>query len=126
MSLLGGLHWPLIRQSLCVSRSSMIACGLAKDSVLALISASLHSAEALEYKSKHDRTHSRVGSRRRLELATACSDPPTDAQCNCNAHALSFTNFAAIVVMWQLVAMVACGGRGLLLLCTLNSEVKEV
>ena len=40
-------------------------------------------------------------------LETACSDPPTDAQHNRNAHALSCTNFAAIVGARQLVAMVA-------------------
>ena len=51
----------------------------------------------------------RVGSRRRLVLETACSDPPTDAQRNRNAHALSCTNFAAILGAWQLVAMVARG-----------------
>ena len=81
---LGGLHWPSIRQSLCVSRSSVNACGLPKDSALSLISASPSSAETW---SNHDWTN-RVGSRRWLVLETACSD----AQCNCNAHALPCTN----------------------------------
>ena len=112
LSLLGGLHWSLTRQSLCVSRSSMTACGLAKNSASAL---SPSSAEASESRSKHDWTH-RVGSQRRLELATACSDPLTDAQCNHNTHALSCTNFVAIVGPGQLVVMVACGGRSLLLI----------
>ena len=66
------------------------------------------SAESSESRSKHDWTH-RVGSRRRLVLETACSDPPTDAQRNRNAHALSCTNFAAILGAGQLVAMVARG-----------------
>ena len=66
------------------------------------------SAEASESRSKHDWTH-RVGSQRWLVLETACSDPPTDAQCNRNAHALSCTNFAAVVGAGQLVAMVAHG-----------------
>ena len=68
----------------------------------------------------------RVGSQRRLELATACSDLPTNAQCKCNAHAISYTNFVAIVEVGQLVVMVACGGCGLLPMHTLNSEVKEL
>ena len=63
LSLLGGLHWLSIRQSLCVSRSSMPACGLPKDSASSLISASSSSAKASEYRCKHDRTH-RVGLRR--------------------------------------------------------------
>ena len=63
---------------------------------------------ASESRSKHDRTH-RVCSRRRLVLETTCSDPPTDPQRNRNAHALSCTNFAAIVGAWQLIAMVARG-----------------
>ena len=108
LSLLGGLHWPSIRQSLCVSQSSVTACGLPKDSALSLISASPSSAEAPESRSKHDCLY-RVGSRRRLVLETACSDPPTDAQRNCNTHALSCTNFATIVGMGQLVVMVAHG-----------------
>ena len=59
---------------------------------LCMISASPSSAEASESRSKHDWMH-RVGSRRWLELATdCCSDPPTDAQRNCNTHALSCTN----------------------------------
>ena len=108
LSLLGGLHWLLIRQSLCVSQSSVSACGLPKHSASSLISASPSSAEASESRSKHDWTH-RVGSRRWLVLETACSDPPTDAQCNCNTHALSCINFVAIVGVGQLVAMAACG-----------------
>ena len=79
LSLLGGLHWLSIRQSLCVSQSSVNACGLPKRSASSLISASPSSAEASESRSKHDWMH-RVGSRRRLVLETACSDPPTDAQ----------------------------------------------
>ena len=51
LSLLGGLHRPLIRQSLCVSRSSVTACGLPKDSASALMSASPSSAEASESRS---------------------------------------------------------------------------
>ena len=120
LSLLGGLNWLSIKQSLCVLQSSVNACGLPKDSASALISASSSSAEASESRSKHDWMH-RVGSQRRLELATTCSDPPTNAQCKCNARALSYTNFVAIVWAGQLVVMVACGGRGLLLIlsCTL-------
>ena len=75
----------------------------------------LSSAEASESRSKHDWTH-RVGSQRWLELATACSNPPTDAQCNYNAHALSCTNFVANVGAGQLVLMVARSGHGLLLI----------
>ena len=75
----------------------------------------LSSAEASESRSKHDWTH-RVGSRRWLELATGCSNPPTDAQCNYNAHALSCTNFVANVGAGQLLLMVACSGHGLLLI----------
>ena len=51
LSLLGGLHWPLIRQSLCVSQSSMTASGLPKDSASSQISSS---AEASESRSKYD------------------------------------------------------------------------
>ena len=89
LSLLGGLHWLSIRQSLHVSQSSVTACGLLKDSTSSLISASPSSAEASKSRSEHDQMH-RVGSRKRLVLETACSDPPTDAQCNCNAHACTF------------------------------------
>ena len=127
LSLLGGLHWPSIRQSLCVSQSSVTACGLPKDSASSLISASPSSAEASESRSKHDWTH-RVGSRRRLVLETACSDPPTDAQRNHNAHALSCTNFMAIVGVRQFVTMVACEWAWFIACSAhfVNSEVKEL
>ena len=92
----------------CVSQSSVTACGLPKDSASSLISASPSSVEASESRSKHDGTH-RVGSRRQLVLETACSDPPTDAQCNRNVHALSCTNFTAIVGTGQLIAMAERG-----------------
>ena len=58
LSLLGVLHWPSIRQSLCVSQSSVTACGLPKDSASSLISASPSSVEASESRSKHDGTQS--------------------------------------------------------------------
>ena len=108
LSLFGGLYWLSIRQSLCVLQSSVTACGLPKDFASPLMSASPSSAKASKSRGKHDRTH-RVGSRRRLVLETTCSDPPTDAQRNRNAHTLSCTNFAAIVGAGQLVAMVAHG-----------------
>ena len=95
------IAWPSIRQSLCVSPSSVTACWLPKGSASALISASPSYVEVSESWSKHDWMH-RVGSQRRLELATACSDSPTDAQCNCSAHTLSCTNFVAIVGAGQL------------------------
>ena len=63
------IAWPSIRQSLRVSQLSVTACGLPKYS-------------ASEFSRKHDWMH-RIGSRRWLELATACSDPPTDAQLQC-------------------------------------------
>ena len=58
----------------------------------------------------------RVGSQRWLVLETACSDPPTDAQRNHNAHALPCTNFAAIVGEGQRVAMAAHGWAQLIAL----------
>ena len=55
----------------------------------------------------------RIGSRRVLELATACSDPPTDAQLQCPCTFLC--KFVAIAGAGQLVAMGARGGHALLL-----------
>ena len=60
-----------------------------------------------------------------LVLETACSDPPTDAQCNRSAHALSCKNFAAIVGAGQLVAMAARGWAWLIAHifgCTLRNQ----
>ena len=117
LSLLGGLHWPSITQCLAIIRDCLwTSKGF---SIGADLTASPSSAEASKSRSKHDWMH-RVGSQRRLELAIVCSDPPTDTQCKCNAHALSCTNFAAIVGVGQFIVMVTRSGHGLLLIlsCT--------
>ena len=59
----------------------------------------------------------------------ACSDPPTYAQRNRNAHALLVHNCVAIVEKGQLVAMVASSGHGLLftsgLTCACNHRFQS-
>ena len=79
LSLLGGLYWLSIRQSMCVLWSSMTTCGLPKDSALSLMSASPSSTEASESRGKHDQMH-RVGPGRWLRLLRPTHRHTTQSQ----------------------------------------------
>ena len=72
-----------------------------------------------ESRSKHDWMH-RVGSWRWLKQAIACSDPPTDY----NTIAMLMHFLVQIVWPFWLVAMVACGGCGLLLTSSQSRAVQ--
>ena len=133
LSLLGDLHWLSIRQSLCVSQSCVpgwTACwrpckGFSIGTVISN-SPSLAEGQILEACMTDCRLH-RGGSQGWLKLVMGCSDPWTaQSQCPC-------TSDTAIVEVWQLVAMVASGGRRLLLYfsaahvhVTIDSEVKGI